>query len=615
MKILLIENDVAFAQELAQAIEARGVEARVTGDGKEGVDLAKVDRPDLIVLCVELPRMSGYSVCNKLKKDEQLKSIPLVIISAEATPETFEQHRKLKTRAEGYLIKPFEPAALLATIEGLVDLPPEPPVVSSDDLVSLDEVELDTAEADPAQPSALTIAPQAAAEDDDLKLLDEAFESLASEDVQPEEGPAPEIAPAAAEASAEGEVIGYPEPIIGHPEVGKLGDEADVSLMALDAEEITDVDLGRAAALFDATPVDGSAAARLAAMAAADPDAGKDAEIGQLQGRIAELLAEVACGSEMLERRNGELSKVSARLRALEADLQERQAGATRDERLRRPSEEQTRGAETAVERPEAALRTAAEETRRAEERARALEADVKRETQRAEREEQARKAADTAAAAAAERARAAEERTRAAEARARAAEEHLHAAEERVHAAEQLTHAAEARAVTADARTSAAEARADTAEQESASLRLRLDEVEQGASFKAAEADQVRQRAEGLARELDTALAQVAAQESDLATLRPELEGVRTELASTRAAADGAHAEAERKLAEARKRISDLEAQNAKHEERIVKAYQKIKADEKVREKTKKALAVAVQLLDDRVVGASPAEVPSRRE
>jgi len=37
--------------------------------------------------------MSGYSVCNKLKKDESLRTIPLVVISAEATPETFEQHR------------------------------------------------------------------------------------------------------------------------------------------------------------------------------------------------------------------------------------------------------------------------------------------------------------------------------------------------------------------------------------------------------------------------------------------------------------------------------------------------------------------------------------------
>ena len=91
MKILLIESDGAFAQETSAAIEARGVEVRVTADGKEALELARAEHPDLIVLCVELPKMSGYSVCNKLKKDDQLKAIPLVIMSGEATPETFEQ--------------------------------------------------------------------------------------------------------------------------------------------------------------------------------------------------------------------------------------------------------------------------------------------------------------------------------------------------------------------------------------------------------------------------------------------------------------------------------------------------------------------------------------------
>src|SRR3990172_12910526 len=180
-KILLIESDGPFAQDLSTALEARGLEARVTADGKEGLDLAKVDRPDLIVLCVELPKMSGYSVCNKLKKDEQLKSIPLVIISAEATQETFEQHKKLKTRAEGYLIKPFEPAALLKTIEGLIEVPPEPALVSSEELVTLDDVDLEVLPDAPVEEvqEAEEVAPSSApSEDEDLKLLDEAFESL-----------------------------------------------------------------------------------------------------------------------------------------------------------------------------------------------------------------------------------------------------------------------------------------------------------------------------------------------------------------------------------------------------------------------------------------------------
>src|SRR5688572_989863 len=67
--------------------------------------------------------MSGYSICNKLKKDNDLKGIPLIITSKEATPETFAQHKKLKTRAEDYLIKPFQEAELIEKIGALIPLP------------------------------------------------------------------------------------------------------------------------------------------------------------------------------------------------------------------------------------------------------------------------------------------------------------------------------------------------------------------------------------------------------------------------------------------------------------------------------------------------------------
>ncbi len=124
-RILIIEADRAFGRDVAASLHARGAETRVCTDGQSGLEEARSWRPDLVVLCVELPNLSGYSVCNKLKKDEQLKTIPLVLTSAEATPETFEQHRKLRTHADEYLLKPFEPATLVKRIGQLVALAPE----------------------------------------------------------------------------------------------------------------------------------------------------------------------------------------------------------------------------------------------------------------------------------------------------------------------------------------------------------------------------------------------------------------------------------------------------------------------------------------------------------
>jgi CheY-like chemotaxis protein len=121
--ILFIDAEQPFADQTSTALRSRGFTVTLMDDGKEGLDVATRDRPDLIVLCVELPKMSGYSICNKLKKDNDLKGIPLIITSKEATPETFAQHKKLKTRAEDYLIKPFSEDDLFEKIGALIALP------------------------------------------------------------------------------------------------------------------------------------------------------------------------------------------------------------------------------------------------------------------------------------------------------------------------------------------------------------------------------------------------------------------------------------------------------------------------------------------------------------
>lgn len=117
--ILLIDAEQPFADQLTGSLKGRGFSVKLLDDGKDGLDYARDNKPDLIILCVELPKMSGYSICNKLKKDNDLKSIPLIITSKEATPETFAQHKKLKTRAEDYLIKPFTDSELVEKIAAL----------------------------------------------------------------------------------------------------------------------------------------------------------------------------------------------------------------------------------------------------------------------------------------------------------------------------------------------------------------------------------------------------------------------------------------------------------------------------------------------------------------
>ncbi|HEY3594331.1 MAG TPA: response regulator, partial [Polyangiaceae bacterium] len=112
-KVLVFESDPAFAGELRTELGRLGMVAQVVDDGNAGLNAAADEKPDLILLSIELPRMNGFSVCNKLKKDPGLKDVPLIIMSSDSSDETFEQHRKLRTRAEGYVHKPIAFGELL----------------------------------------------------------------------------------------------------------------------------------------------------------------------------------------------------------------------------------------------------------------------------------------------------------------------------------------------------------------------------------------------------------------------------------------------------------------------------------------------------------------------
>src|SRR5579859_6438602 len=123
-KVLVFESDSAFAEELRTELDALGCSTLVVDDGNVGLQQAVAERPDLILLSIELPRMNGFSVCNKLKKDPNLKEVPLVIMSTESSDETFDQHKKLRTRAEDYVHKPIAFGELLQHIQNFVALGP-----------------------------------------------------------------------------------------------------------------------------------------------------------------------------------------------------------------------------------------------------------------------------------------------------------------------------------------------------------------------------------------------------------------------------------------------------------------------------------------------------------
>ena len=146
MDVLLIDSDAAFAAEVRGALAARGLEAAVFADGEEALAAARVHPPRAVVLALELGDRpsAGFSWCNRFKRDDQLRNVPLVLTSALATAETFEHHKRLKTRADAYLHKPVAPDRLVGELASWlpVDAPPAgSDEALADELIGDDDIE------------------------------------------------------------------------------------------------------------------------------------------------------------------------------------------------------------------------------------------------------------------------------------------------------------------------------------------------------------------------------------------------------------------------------------------------------------------------------------------
>lgn len=119
-KILLIDNDVEYQALITNALEHANYRLNISLDSESGFQLAKKDKPELIIISVELPDSNGYLLCKRFREEDGLKAVPIIIISRDAKPKDFEQHRKLKIRADEYLLKPFSDDVIISKVQNLI---------------------------------------------------------------------------------------------------------------------------------------------------------------------------------------------------------------------------------------------------------------------------------------------------------------------------------------------------------------------------------------------------------------------------------------------------------------------------------------------------------------
>ena len=122
-KILLVDDDVDFVESTRTVLESKLYEVVVAYDGNQGLQKAKEENPDLIILDIIMPMKDGFSAAEQFKKDAELKKIPLIMLTSYST-----QHGNTaipvgsgySLEAEDYVEKPIEPDVLLTLVEKYV---------------------------------------------------------------------------------------------------------------------------------------------------------------------------------------------------------------------------------------------------------------------------------------------------------------------------------------------------------------------------------------------------------------------------------------------------------------------------------------------------------------
>jgi CheY-like chemotaxis protein len=113
-RILVVEDVPLVRAVLAMRLESEGFTVIIARDGVEALDQARNGQPDLVLLDLMLPRLSGERVCQELRGDPRTRTLPIVVLSARAGEA--ERLRALACGADAFVSKPYDPERLLAEI-------------------------------------------------------------------------------------------------------------------------------------------------------------------------------------------------------------------------------------------------------------------------------------------------------------------------------------------------------------------------------------------------------------------------------------------------------------------------------------------------------------------
>ena len=113
-RILVVEDQEDNRRIIRDLLASAGYELIEAADGEAGVRLAETERPDLILMDIQLPVLDGYEATRRIKQNPDLRAIPIVVVTSYAL--SGDDVKAMQAGSDAYVAKPFSPRELLATI-------------------------------------------------------------------------------------------------------------------------------------------------------------------------------------------------------------------------------------------------------------------------------------------------------------------------------------------------------------------------------------------------------------------------------------------------------------------------------------------------------------------
>ncbi|NIJ10851.1 DNA-binding response OmpR family regulator [Saccharomonospora amisosensis] len=116
--ILVVDDDADIRDLVAFKLEMSGYDVNTVGDGPAALSAIADNQPDLVVLDVMMPGMSGYDVCRQLREEPATRHLPIIMLTARAQDRDVDTG--FSSGADDYVVKPFNPQELLRRVSALL---------------------------------------------------------------------------------------------------------------------------------------------------------------------------------------------------------------------------------------------------------------------------------------------------------------------------------------------------------------------------------------------------------------------------------------------------------------------------------------------------------------